>query len=263
MQSIDKHEEFVREFSKQFISRLKTNGFSSVEKFCSYLSANGHTISESSLDKYRAGNPATPNIYFAALISKALNFSLDELRDKYIVFKSITDNKTALDQTTDNKIENIELTVSDKLMEYREKYITTSTAFPSLADLTLYKAKDIPNAPCLFEFLVTVRNFTDMVSIKIIADSFNERYFMRNDCIVEKASFIADCKKRYKNSMLTFLHNHDGDFDKSEAQEDDAVSEFESTFNAMLKEYGDDLNLLYDKVCEYEKGIDKLEDDGR
>ena len=264
-------------FSERIISHLKTSEFKTVEKLVNFLVENDVSISKDTIYTYTRyqEKQTIPGLDKACALSKALNFSLDELRDDCFVFDTTVDIINELQDgytesdTTENEINDLhdeftesdstenEMTVQKKLMEYREQYLATSAAFPQFADLTLYKAENVKKAPCLFEFLVTVRNMTDIDVISAVAKTFEDRFFLMYDCIVDKKRFIADCKKRYRAVMLTFIHRHDGEFDGSKEAAEKADEEVTEDFYSMLKKCDGDLNLLDKEIRVLENRLDE------
>lgn len=77
-----------------------------IKALSTYLEENEAKISKETINTYKSEIPTAPSIYKASALSKALNFSLDELRDSYFKFGELKEN------------------VDGKLLEYHQLYCT-------------------------------------------------------------------------------------------------------------------------------------------
>jgi hypothetical protein len=137
---------FNRLFSEKFINSYKSR-FSSIEDLSRFLKdKNEVIIPKATIDTYTAKVPKSPSLYKASALSKALNFSLDELRNSHFNF--------------DAKEE----TVAGKLLEYHQLYYTIIKTFPQLSNYDLYK-----DVPCFVEFLNKIEGLDDKNLIVKIA----------------------------------------------------------------------------------------------
>ena len=146
----------------------------------SYDTIKTYQINENS--KAKRQDPPEPKLYNACMLSKALGFSLDELRDEFIQLEP----KKELPA------------VQHKLLDLLELHKNIKIAFPFLANEKSYQKDE----PVFVDFLRKIKDVEDMEDIKTIAATYNKSHFIRYGKITERKSFIAELEKLFVSQNI-------------------------------------------------------------
>jgi len=234
----------------KIVNDIKKNSETkSFKKISELLESVSVTVSHETLTKNfkeHITDIKAPSFFTAAAVSKALNFSLDELRDDFFDFNP----------------PQIVGEVQEKLLRLLKLHENIKSAFMSADFAELYK-----DEPVFMEFLRLIEFITNEEEIINVAKKFDEIYFIRYSSnreygrFVEKEKFITELKETYIDQFFyegSALGDFDGciadcadcwRMDTTNCIKDNTRREAKEAFKRLLEETKD-LNILYDKVQE-------------